>query len=318
MPNKKWSKFVIISLLTLLAIGGEWYFFQVRKLSSANRPTNPLSQASNVPAIFRGLTNRFKPPPPETEVTKKPDWQKLQSDIGSITTQHDGTVGVFVKDLVTGDFAGYDTDRVFYAASLNKVPLIIGTLRAVDEGNLSLDQELIYLQKDNEEGSGTIILSPTGTSFSLEEVVTRAANQSDNAAKNMLFRYVPYSYINQVLITAKTTATNLQKNESTPQEVAAFFALVYQTDYLNPQSREIFFSILTNTVFEERLPQPLPQEIQVAHKIGSWPDTNSYHDCGIVFTTNPYVICVMTEDTSYDTAVEIIRQISLVTFEALK
>src|SRR3712207_7557037 len=43
----------------------------------------------------------------------------------------------------------------------------------------------------------------------------------------------------------------------------------------------LFRSLMTNTDFEDRLPQPLPQDARVSHKIGSYGAT--FGDAGLVF-----------------------------------
>ena len=50
---------------------------------------------------------------------------------------------------------------------------------------------------------------------------------------------------------------------------------------------------LKNTVFKDRLALYLPDGI-VAHKIGNY---SSYiHDVGIIYTNNPYILCIMTNN----------------------
>jgi beta-lactamase class A len=78
--------------------------------------------------------------------------------------------------------------------------------------------------------------------------------------------------------------------------------------------------LMTNTTFEGRLPQPLPEETRVAHKIGSYEST--FSDAGIVFpeesggTGQEYYIVVFSEGAPQEEARETIQDISLATYQA--
>jgi hypothetical protein len=51
--------------------------------------------------------------------------------------------------------------------------------------------------------------------------------------------------------------------------------------YTSPRLSAEMLALMTNTSFEDRLPEPLSEETRVAHKIGSYGDT--FSDAGIVF-----------------------------------
>ena len=81
-------------------------------------------------------------------------------------------------------------------------------------------------------------------------------------------------------------------------------------------------NLMTDTSFEDRLPQPLPEETRVAHKIGSYGDT--FSDAGVVFpregshrTENAYFIVVIAEDTTESTARSAMQDASLATYRLL-
>jgi beta-lactamase class A len=79
--------------------------------------------------------------------------------------------------------------------------------------------------------------------------------------------------------------------------------------------------LMTDTSFEDRLPQPLPEGTSVAHKIGSY--ENTFSDAGIVFadqsggTGQAYYIVVLSEGTTEEEARETIQDISLAAYQAL-
>jgi beta-lactamase class A len=78
---------------------------------------------------------------------------------------------------------------------------------------------------------------------------------------------------------------------------------------------------MTNTSFEDRLPQPLPEGTRVAHKIGSYEST--FSDTGIVFpegrggTNQEYYVIIFSEGVPEGEARETIQDISLAAYRAL-
>jgi beta-lactamase class A len=89
--------------------------------------------------------------------------------------------------------------------------------------------------------------------------------------------------------------------------------------YTSPQLSADMLELMTNTAFEDRLPQPLPEETRVAHKIGSYETT--FSDAGIVFpgdgnTGQEYYIIVFSEGAPQGESTETIQDISLATYQA--
>jgi beta-lactamase class A len=91
--------------------------------------------------------------------------------------------------------------------------------------------------------------------------------------------------------------------------------------YTTPKLSAAMLDLMTNTSFEDRLPQPLPEGTRVAHKIGSYGDT--FSDAGVVFmegsqdSEEAYFIVVIARDTTELTARSGIQDISLATYQVL-
>jgi beta-lactamase class A len=91
--------------------------------------------------------------------------------------------------------------------------------------------------------------------------------------------------------------------------------------YTSPRLSAEMLALMTNTSFEDRLPEPLPEETRVAHKIGSYGDT--FSDAGIVFprgsrgAEDAYFIVMIAGDTTEWTTRSSIQRISLATYRLL-
>jgi len=79
---------------------------------------------------------------------------------------------------------------------------------------------------------------------------------------------------------------------------------LFNATYLNKELSEKALEILSKINYKDGLIAGLPNDIQVSHKFGIT-STNKggvskkeLHDCGIVYTDTPYLICVMTKDSN--------------------
>jgi beta-lactamase class A len=91
----------------------------------------------------------------------------------------------------------------------------------------------------------------------------------------------------------------------------------YTTEELSTEMLEL----MTDTSFEDRLPQPLPEGTRVAHKIGPYESNSS--DAGIVFpeardgTNQRYYTVIYPEGASEVEGRETIQDISLAAYQTI-
>lgn len=249
------------------------------------------------------------------KAVKTPEADQLTNEINSILENKQGTFGIWIEYLESKKSVRINAQEKFYAASLTKVPLLITAYRMVQEGKLKLETKVSYLEADSEWGDGSIQNAKFGTEFKLEEVLFKLAKESDNVAKNMLYRILPWEEI-QLTYNNVNVPANTVENEFSTEEMARVWEYLYRMSNAKAQmlnqfqgSNEIF-KLLTNTTTEERIPNVVPEEIEVAHKTGTWSTTGSWHDCGIVFTDEPVLVCIMSKGSTYDESVKVIREVT--------
>jgi beta-lactamase class A len=146
--------------------------------------------------------------------------------------------------------------------------------------------------------------------------------ESDNTAELMLNRYLEEEKIEAELhrIGADSTRYWHPINTTTPNDILLVLKKVADPSYTSPQLSAEMLELMTNTSFEDRLPQPLPEETRVAHKIGSYEST--FSDAGIVFPEESggngqeYYIIAFCEGAAQEEAIETIRDVSLATYQA--
>ncbi len=270
-------------------------------------------------------TSEKPPQPPAPARTQAVE--HLRSKLLDISKSHAGTYGVVIFDPYSGKTASLNADRRFVAASLSKLYALLTLYRAASQGELSLDDE-ITMRSSDVWAYGTGVLAkypnkyPVGYTMTLRECARFMIKESDNTAELMLNRYLGEKRIEAELhrVGANSTRYWSPINTTTPNDILLVLKKIADPSYTSPRLSAEMLELMTDTSFEERLPRPLPEGTRVAHKIGSYEST--FSDAGIVFPEESgkgqeYYIVVFSEGAAQGEAIETIRDISLVAYQAL-
>jgi beta-lactamase class A len=266
-------------------------------------------------------TSAKPPQPPAPERAQAVE--ELRSKLSVISQSHAGTHGVMVFDPYSGKTVSLNADRPFVAASLSKLYALLTLYRAASRGELSLDDKITMRSSDVwAYGTGVLYKHPVGYTMTLRECAKFMIKESDNTAELMLNRYLEEEKIEAELhrIGADSTRYWHPINTTTPNDILLVLKKIADPSYTSPQLSAEMLELMTNTSFEERLPQPLPEETRVAHKIGSYEST--FSDAGIVFPKESggkgreYYIVAFCEGAAQVEAIETIQDISLATYQA--
>ncbi len=246
--------------------------------------------------------------PTKEELQEKPssiDKTKYDALVES-TKSLKGTYSIYVKDLAAGDVYSQNPDQKIFAASLYKIPTAISTLKLIDQNKLKLTDTIVYTQEDLEGGTGILNQNSFGTYFNVEQLLTHLLKNSDNVAENMLSRRIGYQPIYQTVSTLSPylNADDFSgRNIGTSRQIGTILENSVKQNYLKPESKKYFFDLMFETSFDDRIAPYIVGDLKFSHKIGSWADTSSWHDCGVVFNSEyqaRYVICLMTEGVDYN------------------
>jgi beta-lactamase class A len=298
-----------------------WYserLTETTMVATVDRPTS--ANPPKPPAPARSPN----PPAP----TRSHALEELHSRLPDIAKAIAGTQGVVVFDPSTKKSASLNAHRTFEAASLTKLPVLLTLYRAAVRGEVDLEDEISILASDVQAyGTGVLYRYPNkypvGYTMTLRECARFMIKESDNTAWVMLNRYLGRGYIGSELDQIGATSTAYWvPNTTTPNDVLLMLKAIADPSYTTPKLSAEMLGFMTNTSFENHLPQPLPERTRVAHKIGFYGDT--FSDAGIVFLDERsgtdqdyYIIVVFSEGAAEGEAREAIQDISLAAYQAL-
>jgi beta-lactamase class A len=258
----------------------------------------------------------------ETQLTaEKTD--TLRRELEQIARAYPATYGVVVLDPSSGERVGIDADQRFDAASLGKLPILMKLYRAAASGEVDLDDKISMQPSDVQAyGTGVLYTYPIGYTMTLRECARYLIQKSDNTAWKMLDRYLGRDNIRAELYRVGARSTDYWiPNITTPDDVLLMLEKIADPSYTSPELSAEMLDVMTNTDFEDRLPQPLPEGTRVSHKIGYFGTT--YADAGVVFpagardASDAYFIVVMTSETGWSSSREAMQEMSLATYRIL-
>ena len=273
-----------------------------------------------------------------------PDSGGLRARIEARITQAPASaVGLYYRDLATGDSLTVGSARRFHAASTMKLPVMIQLFRDRDAGRLSLDDSIIVTntfrsivdsspyQLDRSDDSDSTLYKRIGQRASIRELIELMETVSSNLATNLLIARVDAQRANatahalgadSILVLrgvedGKAYRAGLN-NTTTARDLGVLLAAVANGTAASQGSCREMLAILSRQQFNEGIPAGLPAGTRVYHKTG-WIDQVVYHDAALVEPANRdrYVLVVLTASIpKSDDAYALVRDLSRLVFES--
>ena len=253
--------------------------------------------------------------------------QTLQNELHRLVARLPASAAAEVLDLSTGYSVGYNAGQAMPAASTIKVPVMVEVFRRLEAGDFDLNTRVTLRSSDKDYGSGELCDAPAGSEYPVSTLLEKMIDISDNTATNMLIRLVGRRNINAEMAQLGLEHTHLATDvrtsnwsvrsalRSSPGDMVRLLELMARRTLIDEWSSNEMISILEEDQINTLLPQPLPEDVPIAHKTGSFFDT--LNDVGIVFEDDaPYVIAVMTTHLpSLSTGRSFIHELSKLAFD---
>jgi len=222
-------------------------------------------------------------------------------------------LGIHVMSLTDGSTAQINGNKNFHAASTGKLPVLYYTQKQINAKKINPYKKYRYTDAINKMslsymrgGAGILQSKRYGNYYSIDTIMNWTCKYSDNQGANFLGYYGANKYnqkmkndISSIIGRKWSRFSIINAKENSQLLKAMYFEGGKVLNYLSH-----------TTYDQQRLPKYLP--VRVAHKIG---DLGGYaHDCGIVYTKEPYIISIMTYGTGY----EVISKISKNVYQIMK
>ncbi|WP_456269563.1 class A beta-lactamase-related serine hydrolase [Kushneria sp. AK178] len=128
------------------------------------------------------------------------DWvASLGERVTALDDEAEGTLGVHVHRLADDTRLDHRGERLWYLSSAVKVPVAIVLYQQVEDGALSLDDELTLEPSQRIDGAGDLLWVEPGQAYSLDNLMERMLIDSDNVATDMLIEAIGVDTLNDRL-----------------------------------------------------------------------------------------------------------------------
>ncbi len=304
-PSSQRKLVSLIFLLTILAIAFFWFKDKLgQNLETFLKPATFEIVSPLIPN-FKAQEKNDNPQTEKELIGKISDWLKNLK----------GEYGIYVYSLTSNKEYGLNERKVSTAASVNKVPIMLSFYKELEKDSFSLSDKYELKKEDIQNyGTGIMQYEEPGKVYTYKELLELSGKKSDNTAAHVLGKILGFSNLKRFIKDLGLKKTSIEENKTTPKEAGSLFVMTYKDKILKTEKyKKAFFSNLTETDFEDRIPAGIPENIKIAHKIGS--GERIYNDCGIIFGKHPFVLCILSREAAENEALEVIPKIAKLVWE---
>ena len=216
----------------------------------------------------------------------------LQAQIAAKVRAFPGEMGLYAKDLDTGEIVAVNADQRFPTASLIKVAVMAEVYRQMAAGKFGKNTP-VTLHDSDKAGDETVPLNMLhdGTVLTVADLLKFMIAYSDNTATNLLVGMVGTANVDALLDSLGLTKTRLYRptfrdghadvlpeeekeyglGSTTPREAATLMELIAQGKVVSRSACEEMIALLATQQDRAMIPRSLPfetDEILVANKTG--------------------------------------------------
>lgn len=242
-------------------------------------------------------------------VAQKTD-NHLQNEINNLLKGFNGDVGVYVYDISKNKIAAVNADTIFPTASMVKVPIFIGLMHKINNGELTYHQEMIFTDSVRySEGQEILASFKDSSKINLNVLIMLMMSMSDNGASlwlqglsgggTQINKYMDSLGMKYTRVNSRTPGRKENWNEygwgqTTPREMATLMKLIVENKIIDKQISERMLRMMSRQVWDEDAIAEIPPNVFVADKSGAVDQTRD--EVLYVNGAHPYIFCICTKN----------------------
>ena len=245
----------------------------------------------------------------------------LQNEISNLVKGFNGDIGVYVYDIQKNKIAAVNADTIFPTASMVKVPILIGLMHKIHDGQLSYHQQMLFTDSVRySEGEEILASFKDSQRIALNVLTMLMMSMSDNGASLWLQglsgggpqinKYLDSLGMKFTRVNSRTPGrkADWQKygwGQTTPREMATLMLYIVQNKIIDQQISERMLRMMSRQFWDEDAISQIPPNVFIADKSGAV--DQSRDEVLYVNSDHPYIFCICTKnnkDTSWQTSNE--------------
>jgi len=266
----------------------------------------------------------------------------------------EGECGLYVSVLDTGERFAWNENFQVYAASTIKIPVLCLLFQDAEQGRVDLSQKMVVKPENRVGGSGILQSLCPDLEISIFDMATLMIVMSDNIATNQIIDIVGMDRVREFCKENGLNSTwlwqkmihkgpppadmpeGLIPNATTAADLGTLMERVAAETIVSPASCQKIMQIMAGqrlgrlqtllpvmerlNPYADQLQLPAEGKVVVASKGGSKLADGADHDTGIFFLPDGrrYVMAVCCKSKKKDETIDLIRQMGLVMYEAMR
>jgi beta-lactamase class A len=240
------------------------------------------------------------------------DTASLHRTLDSLATAHHGVLGYSVLNVDTGERLSRRGDETFPTASLIKVAILVTVFDLVEQGQLSLDDQLTLLKIDKVPGSGNLQFMHDGATLTVRDAAWLMSTTSDNTATNLLLDRIVIRrvwdkmeklglqhtkvhskvYLRMASV-AMDSSVKYGLGVTTPNEMARLFGLLAEGKAVSAKADSTMLDILAHNEDYASMQRHV-EALTVPHKTGATDQVRT--ECALFPLQSRVAACVLTKE----------------------
>ena len=244
--------------------------------------------------------------------TKKPEMATLyttdemsvlRSNLQKLMLQYKTiTPSVFVWDYDTGKYVDINASKIYAAASIIKIPVLIQLFKSIEANQLTIYDEMVLTPYYKTDGSGDLQNKMSGSKYTIDELAKVMIQKSDNSATNMIMSAIGgMPDVNQGIRKWGLKNTYVSNwlpdiagtNYTTAKDLATMLYNLDNPGFLNINSREYIIDYMSHVENNRLIQAGIDPKALFVHKTGDI--GKMLGDAGIVFAPNgkKYIVVIL-------------------------
>jgi D-alanyl-D-alanine carboxypeptidase (penicillin-binding protein 5/6) len=241
--------------------------------------------------------------------------ESLKSRLQPLIDEYDGTIGVSIMHLPSGESFEFNGNLPLPTASLIKFSIMVALYDAIERGEVDLGTPIRLREEDKVPGSGILTSNfSAGTQLSLRDALRLMIVHSDNTATNLVVDKIGLPATARLMEQMKCPNTKLHAKvfrrdtsifpkrskefglgSTTANEMVRLLGRLDAGELVSKPASQQMLELLFACNDRTKIPRDLPSEVKVAHKTGAV--SNSRTDAGIIDAASGRIaICILTHD----------------------
>ena len=239
--------------------------------------------------------------------------EKLETNVFELIQGFNGDAGIYVRHLFNNIVVGVNENKIFPAASMIKVPILVKIFDKIEAGSLKMDS-VVYFNKAaiNYPWKGDDALSrfKDGEDISISKLLTHMITFSDNHASlwlqdmagggTAINSWLKENGFEHTRVNSRTEGreNHYQQygwGQTTPKEMAELLVMIRQGRVVSIDASAEMYRHLTRTYWNDEALSQIPPTVQAASKQGAVSQSRSE----VVLVNAPigdYVFSIITDN----------------------